>query len=140
MITLEHLNIVIKDMQETLKFYKAAFPHWRIRDKGAYEWHGHFKNWLHFGDDFNYLSLNDNGKDEIRDATSHQVGLSHFGFVVNNVEALNQRMQQAGFEIDAKGSEHPHRKNVYYVDPNGFEVEFVEYLSDVPELRNSNIA
>jgi hypothetical protein len=25
---------------------------------------------------------------------------------------------------------------VYFIDPNGFEVEFVEYLSDIPAQRN----
>jgi hypothetical protein len=33
-------------------------------------------------------------------------------------------------------NEEAFRKNVYFVDPSGFEVEFVEYLSDLPEERN----
>jgi hypothetical protein len=35
------------------------------------------------------------------------------------------------------GAEDLHRKNIYFIDPAGFEVEFVQYLSGIPEERNS---
>ena len=34
MIQLEHVNLVVKDIPEMLTFYKAAFPHWYVRDEG----------------------------------------------------------------------------------------------------------
>jgi catechol 2,3-dioxygenase-like lactoylglutathione lyase family enzyme len=35
MIHFEHINLVIKDLEKSLAFYKAAFPHWHIRNEGA---------------------------------------------------------------------------------------------------------
>ena len=83
MMRLEHLNLVVKDMAETLTFYKAAFPHWSIRSNGKSEWYGVERHWLHFGDDYQYpiFNDNDNGAGENRDFTSHQVGLAHFSYV-----------------------------------------------------------
>ena len=45
-------------------------------------------------------------------------------------------MSNAGFDISHQGPEEPFRRNVYYIDPNGFEVEFLEYCSDLPAERN----
>jgi catechol 2,3-dioxygenase-like lactoylglutathione lyase family enzyme len=47
-----------------------------------------------------------------------------------------ERLAAAGFEIDKDGADDPHRRNVYFIDPNGIEVEFVEYSSDLPAQRN----
>jgi len=136
MIQLEHLNLVVKDIPKALAFYQAAFPHWRVRGEGSQTWFGVQRNWLHFGDDYQYLTFNDDGKGENRDLTGHQVGLAHFAFVTNNLAALIARLEQSGFSIAKQGAQEPHRKNIYFVDPDGFEVEFVEYLSDIPFERN----
>jgi len=136
MITLEHVNLVVSDIEETLTFYKAAFPHWTVRGGGASEWYGKPRNWVHFGDDYQYLAFNDGGAGENRDLTGHQMGLAHFAFVTSDIKGVVTRLAQAGFAVDKEGAEDEYRSNVYYVDPNGYEVEFVQYLSDVPELRN----
>ena len=46
------------------------------------------------------------------------------------------RLATAGFEPDKDGADEHHRRNIYYMDPAGFEVEFVQYLSDLPAERN----
>ena len=56
MIHLEHLNLVVSDIPGTQAFYRAAFPHWHIRDEGESVWYGKARKWLHFGDDYQYLS------------------------------------------------------------------------------------
>ena len=136
MIQLEHVNLVVNDIPEMLKFYQAAFPHWYVRDEGKGDWYGKPRNWLHFGDEYHYIALSDNGEGKNRDLSGHQVGLAHFAYVTNNIEGVIQRLGQAGFAIAKSGAEEPYRKNIYFVDPAGFEVEFVEYLSDNPKLRN----
>lgn len=136
MIKLEHLNLVVKNMEETLAFYKAAFPEWTVRGGGADEWYGVAKNWLHFGDEYQYLTFNDNGHGENRDLKSYQVGLAHFAFVTTNLAAVTARLLEAGFPVYKPGAENSHRKNSYFLDPNGYELEFVEYLSDLPSQRN----
>ncbi len=78
----------------------------------------------------------DNGEGENRDLSGHQVGLAHFAFVTSNLDALISRMADAGFPVAKNGADDIHRKNIYFYDPDGFEVEFVEYLSDLPIERN----
>ncbi len=135
---LEHLNLVVKDISEALAFYKAAFPHWRIRSRGQAEWYGIERNWVHFGDDEQYLTFNDDGSGENRDLSGHQTGLAHFAYVTDNLKAVMDRLEAAGFKIAKSGADNRFRKNVYFIDPDGFEVEFVEYLSDLPTERNSD--
>jgi catechol 2,3-dioxygenase-like lactoylglutathione lyase family enzyme len=91
---------------------------------------------LHFGDHYQYITFNNNGENKNRDLAGHQVGLSHFAFVTNNLEKVIKRLEQAGFAIDKEGADDPFRKNAYFIDPDGFEIEFVEYLSDDPKERN----
>ena len=136
MLYIEHINLVVKDVPAMLEFYGAAFPHWRVRDEGDADWYGKPRKWLHFGDDFQYLAFSDNGEGENRILEGHQPGLAHFAFVTGNIDALIKRMETAGFNVDSPGADEPYRKNCYFIDPAGFEVEFVEYLSDVPEERN----
>ena len=135
---LEHVNLVVADLDAMLQFYRAAFPHWRIRDEGHGDWYGKPRKWLHFGDDNHYLALSDHGEGNNRKLAGHNVGLAHFAYVTNNLDAVIARLNNAGFAIAKPGSTEPYRKNVYFVDPAGFEVEFVEYLSDIPAERNLN--
>lgn len=138
MIKLEHINLVVKEIAPMLEFYGAAFPHWKIRCEGQSDWYGKPRRWLHFGDDYQYLAISDHGQGDNRDLKGHQVGLAHFCYVTHNLDDLIERLQAAGFEIHTDGNTHPYRKNIYFLDPAGFEVEFVEYLSDNPEQRNSD--
>lgn len=135
---LEHVNLVVNNVPDMLHFYGAAFPHWQVRSEGKGEWHGKPRTWLHFGDDYHYIALSDHGEGENRDLAGHSVGLAHFAYVVSNIEAVIQRLVEAGYSIAKPGAENLYRKNIYFVDPAGFEVEFVEYLSDVPSERNND--
>ena len=136
MITLEHINLVVNNIEESLKFYQAAFPHWSVRGGDKGEWHGKPRNWVHFGDDYQYIALNDNGVNENRVLSGHQVGLAHFAFVTSDLKGMIDRLAQAGFTVDKDGAVDEYRDNVYYLDPDGFEVEFVQYHNDLPQLRN----
>ena len=137
MITLEHVNLVVSDIKKTLTFYQAAFPHWHIRGGGEGKWYGKPRNRVHFGDDYQYIAFNDDGVGENRDLTGHQVGLAHFAFVTNDLKGMIERLALAGFTVDKQGAAEPFRDNVYYIDPNGYEIEFVQYYSDLPDQRNS---
>ena len=64
------------------------------------------------------------------------IGLAHFAFVVDNLQSLIKRLEDAGFSVSNTGADEPYRKNCYFIDADGFEVEFVEYLSDLPAERN----
>jgi predicted enzyme related to lactoylglutathione lyase len=136
MMTLEHVNLVVDDMPAALAFYGAAFPHWKVRAEGKGEWYGKPRRWLHFGDDYTYLAFNDYGEGANRDLKGHQVGLAHFAFVTNDLDAVVKRLTDAGYPVAQDGADSPYRRNVYFIDPAGFEIEFVEYLTDIPDERN----
>jgi catechol 2,3-dioxygenase-like lactoylglutathione lyase family enzyme len=136
MIKLEHINLVVSDIEKSLTFYRAIFPHWEIRGGGQGEWYGKARNWIHFGDDYQYIAINDNGVGNNRDLTGHQIGLAHFAFVTDDIKGVIARLAQAGFPVDKVGAKDSYRDNVYFIDCDGYEVEFVQYHTDVPSLRN----
>ncbi len=133
---IEHINLVVKDMDETLAFYQAAFPHWYVRGQGEQNWHGTQRTWLHFGDEHDYLAFADAGTGQNRNLETNTLGLAHYGFITHNLDATIERLIQAGYSIHKQGNHTEFRKNIYFLDPNGYEVEFVEYLSDNPKERN----
>jgi len=136
MIHLEHVNLIVRDIEETLTFYRAAFPHWSVRGGDKGEWSGKPRNWVHFGDDYQYLAFGDNGVGENRDLAGHQIGLAHFAYVTDDIAGVIQRLAEAGFSIAKDGMDDEYRQNIYFLDPNGYEVEFVQYNTDIPTLRN----
>ena len=136
MVRFEHANLVVADIETTLDFILTAFPHWTVRGQGNMEWHGKPRRWLHVGDDDYYVTLNDDGEGENRDLTGHKPGLAHLGFVVDDLDGIVGRLEAKGHRIDIQGPEHPFRRNVYFLDPAGFQFEFVEYLSDDAGERN----
>ncbi len=136
MLHLEHVNLVVKDIPAMVDFYQTAFPHWRVRSSGRGEWYGKPRNWMHFGDDYQYLAWSDHGEGANRDLEGHQIGLAHFAFTVDSIDSVAGRLQKAGYSVANPGVAEPFRKNIYFIDPAGYEVEFVEYLSDIPSERN----
>ena len=93
---IEHLNLVVTNMEDTLRFYRAAFPDWKIRGGGKGDWHGKPRNWLHFGDDHQYLAFSDHGEGQNRDLKGHTPGLAHFAFVTANIKAMRERLEPSG--------------------------------------------
>jgi len=136
MIRLEHINLVVTNISKTKKFLETAMPHWKVRGSGQNEWYGKKRNWLHFGDDDYYITLNDHGEGQNRDLRGVLPGLAHIGFVVDNLDEIRDRLLERGYEIATIGADHPHRKTIYFIDPEGFEFEFIEYLSEIPSEKN----
>ncbi|VAW50383.1 Glyoxalase family protein [hydrothermal vent metagenome] len=136
MIRLEHVNLVVNDMGATLDFIQTAFPDWKVRGNGESEWYGKQRHWLHVGTDDYYLTLNEGGEGNNRDLKGHAPGLAHIGFCVDDVDGISTRLQSKGYEIETIGADHPHRKTIYFIDPAGFEFEFIQYLSQMPQQRN----
>lgn len=134
---LEHVNIVVTEIEPTQNFLKIAFPHWRVRGSGRSPWYGKPRTWLHFGDDETYIALSDNGEGTQRDLTQHAPGLAHIAFIVDDIEGLMARYTAQGIEPAVALETDPARKNVYYIDPAGLEFEFVQYTSDIPAQRNA---
>ena len=68
-----------------------------------------------------------------------EVGFDHAAFEVEDVDAVmtgHDHLAKAGYDDSTVPNEHPHRKRVYFHDPNGNDWEFVEYRSEDPAERN----
>lgn len=138
---LEHVNLVVTEIDPTAKFLIAAFPNWRVRGEGGGEWAGAPRRWAHIGDDDNYITLNEfkipaAARGRHRDLQSAEPGLAHLGFEVSDLDAVVERLSDAGYEPHHLGETHPHRRNLYYVNEEGLEFEFVEYSSATPSEKN----
>jgi catechol 2,3-dioxygenase-like lactoylglutathione lyase family enzyme len=139
-VHMEHINLRVPSIPRTQQFLGAAFPDFRQRGQGFSETYGY---WTHFGNEETYLALLQADKPgtettgPIKDFDYHDpYRLMHVGLVIDDIPAMIERLAIAGFTPDSDDCEHPHRRRVYYLDGNGIEWEFIQYLSDVPEERN----
>ncbi len=131
---LEHLNITVTNVENTIKFLQTAMPELKIRGGGQ-----GIKTleWVHLGTEKSYISIEDRGAREKGPHIPYKhPGLNHIGFVVANIEDLAKRMRQAGYREGEHNFEHPHRKRMYFFDDDDIEYEFVEYLSESSDQNN----
>lgn len=133
---IEHVNIVVANAHDVMDFLNIAFPHWTVRGEGGGDWYGKPRRWFHFGDETTYIALSDHGEGAPRDLEGHTHGLAHIGIVVDDLDGLMAAYQKAGIAPSSEVRIEPGRKNTYYIDPQGLEWEFVQYLSDNPAVRN----
>ena len=134
-VQLEHANIQVKDVDAIIGFLSAAFPSFYVRhDSGRQD----SERWVHFGDEDVYLSINQATEPaaEAWQPYSGKPGLNHLGFVVEDVNALRQRLLAAGYAETTVANDHPARKRIYFNDPEGNDWEFLQYFTEDPAQRN----
>lgn len=130
---LEHANITVKNIDNSIRFFQTAFPEMEVRggDRQA------ARPWIHLGTDETYLALNERpGLEAPQGAYDFTTGFNHIGFVVENVEALAERMKKAGYQRSYPKQMQQFRIRDYFLDPDGNEYEFVQYLSEKDNERN----
>ena len=134
-IRMEHANLCVRDVDQIARFLRSAFPEFRVRGEGENLFGG---RWIHLGTDDTYVALVAAQKEPAEPWVpySQKPGTNHLGYVVDDVEALRRRLLDAGYEESTVPNAHPHRRRVYFLDPEGNDWEFVEYRSDDPSLRN----
>jgi catechol-2,3-dioxygenase len=137
MVRFEHANLVVNEIERTLQFIQTAFPSWAVRGQGEMQWQGKTRRWLHVGNDDYYITLNDGAQEKNRFLKGHSAGLAHLGFVVDDIEEVIKRLQESDYSIDVNLADHAFRKNVYFVDPEGFQFEFVQYFSEFSHEKNT---
>lgn len=130
---LEHNNITVKNIDATIHFLRTAMPEFKLRGEGIHNG----RKWVHFGTDHSYLAIN-----EIPDTNPDReryddIGFNHMGFVVGDVEAVGKRLASAGFKRSYPLTVQKFRIRDYFLDNDGNEYEFVQYLSEIAEQRNS---
>lgn len=129
---LEHANIAVTDVDEAIRFFTTAMPDFRVRyDSG----HGPGR-WVHLGSDETYLSINQLPRTAKNKRQADCCGCNHVGFVVEDADALRERMLSAGYREGFVPEPHTHRTRVYFIDKDGMEYEFVQYYSEDFAKRN----
>lgn len=132
-IYLEHANITVNNLQEAIKFFQTAFPHFRIRGGG-----NGTREWVHIGDDDTYIAINQAKENDLKvDKNYDKIGINHIGFVVKNVEEIANNLLNNGYKRDFPKEVEQFRIRDYFADADGNQYEFVQYLSEVPEEKNS---
>jgi catechol 2,3-dioxygenase-like lactoylglutathione lyase family enzyme len=135
MIRMEHANLCVRDVDGMIRFLETAFPEFRVRHD-ATETDG--TRWVHIGTDETYIALQSSHgeRGEPWHAYSGSPGVNHLGYEVDDVEALRGRLRSGGYTDTTVPNEHPHRKRIYFNDPEGNDWEFVEYLTQDAAARN----
>jgi catechol 2,3-dioxygenase-like lactoylglutathione lyase family enzyme len=132
---LEHANLHVIDVDGMLDFIRTALQDFRVRfDSGADD----PERWVHVGDDLSYLALYRSSRPRVRPADLYngEPQINHLGFVVEDVDALRRRLLAKGYRETTIPNNHPARKRLYFLDGEGNEWEFVEYLSSKVDERN----
>lgn len=137
-VRLEHANLCVRDIDVMIRFVQTAFPNFRIRADRTDASGSPDARWVHVGTDDTYLALTraEQVPAEPWEPYSGQPGVNHLGYEVSDVDALRSRMLAAGYEESSVPNAHPHRKRVYFNDPEGNDWEFVQYYSVNPAERN----
>ena len=132
-IYLEHANITVSNLQEAIRFFQTAFPHFKIRGGG-----NGLREWIHLGDEHTYLALNQaKQKDGKADKNYDTIGVNHLGFVVEDVEKIANNLLKNGYKRDFPKEVEQFRIRDYFADADGNQYEFVQYLSEVAAEKNS---
>lgn len=129
---LEHANITVNDIDAFVEFIQLAIPQFKVRGGG----NSNGRRWLHIGTDESYLALNESTEETEKGNRYDGNGLNHFGFVVEDVNAVAKRLLEKGYKRSYSKTEQKYRIRDYFLDESGNEYEFVQYLSDKPEERN----
>lgn len=133
-LRIEHANMIVRDIDATVRFLQTAFPEFGIRREGISQG----RRWLHIGTADTYIALNEATAEpaEAWEPYAGKPGVNHLGYEVDDADALRARLRAAGYEDSTVPNNHPHRKRVYFLDPDGNDWEFVQYLSTDPAERN----
>jgi catechol 2,3-dioxygenase-like lactoylglutathione lyase family enzyme len=134
-VRLEHANLIVRDIDASIAFLQTAFPEFRVR---ADQLDPDGTRWVHVGTDETYVALTAATVEPAERLAPYEgmPGVNHLAYEVDDVEALRERMAAAGYQNSTVPNNHPYRKRVYFLDPDGNDWEFVQYLSDDPGKRH----
>ncbi len=121
---LEHLNMTVSDPKATASWINRIFG-WNIRWEGPGMQTGYT---VHIGNDDTYVALftypeTPGPKDE---SYRTKGGLNHWAVVVDDLDAVEERVISEGFTPKSHADYEPGRR-FYFYDNDGIEIEVVQY-------------
>jgi catechol 2,3-dioxygenase-like lactoylglutathione lyase family enzyme len=119
---LEHVNLTVADLDRSIAFYCDLLD-LHLRWKGPID---EDRLGAHVGDDRHYLALFQATANGSVDYDYLRPGFNHFGVVVDDLDGVRERAARLGATIHLEADYEPGRR-IYLMDPDGHEVELVEY-------------
>ena len=117
---IEHANLTVTDPERSADLF-AKLLGWHERWRGPSQLGGRT---IHVGSDATYLALYT--KDGAQGGYSKGVPLNHVGFQVDDLDAAEQVVKDAGLEPWGHDDYEPGRR-FYFYDWDGIEFEVVSY-------------
>ena len=126
MSRLEHVNITVPDVHKTAQMLHDVFG-WGIRWQGETSTGGYS---MHVGDVAGYVAIYTGpGGGKLQPAPNNYLqsgGLNHIGVVVDDLDAVEARVNAAGLSAHMHGDYEPGRR-FYFNDADGIEWEVISY-------------
>ncbi len=121
---LEHVNFTVTDPDASARLLVDLFG-WHVRWSGASKNDGYT---VHVGSDDDYIALYrpPTGPSAMTDPGYQVNGMNHVALVVDDLDAIEQRVIAAGLEPINHGDYDPGRR-FYFLDADGIEYEMVSY-------------
>ncbi len=120
MTELEHANVTVMDNRATARMLCDVFG-WHVRWEGDARDGGHS---IHVGSAASYIAVFTPGPDETAEPGNGR--LNHLAVVVDDLDATEARVKEAGYRTTAHGDYEPGRR-FYFREENGMEIEVVSY-------------
>jgi catechol 2,3-dioxygenase-like lactoylglutathione lyase family enzyme len=124
---LEHVNMTVPDIDAAIAFLQVVEPRLTVRHDETPE--GSYR-WAHVGVENSYIALQEPhlGSDPNDDRRPYiDYGMNHIGWVVDDIDAVIDRLEANGYRKGIPGETNQYRRRVYYYDSAGFEWEIVAY-------------
>ncbi len=122
---LEHVNLTVADIERSIAFYRDVLG-LRVRWRGT---SSDGQRAAHVGDERCYLAFFEAEAGAAPAESDYdQVGFNHFGFVVDDLDEVRRRLQKLGVTPHFEANYEPGAR-LYFMDPDGIEVEVVQYAS-----------
>lgn len=131
-IYLEHANMTVNDLDQSIHFFQTAFPDFTVRGGGT----TNGRKWIHLGNETTYVALNQAKEMQHHEKNYSTSGFNHIGFVVEDVTEIAERLLKAGYKRDYPKQVENYRIRDYFLDADGNEFEFVQYLTEEINERN----
>lgn len=122
-LRIEHVNVTVSDPERSARLMERLFG-WKVR------WDGPSLNGgrtIHVGTDDHYLAFY-TGRGVTYSPDDFRKGrpLNHVGIEVDDLDAAEARVIEAGLTPFSHGDYEPGRR-FYFLDPDGIEFEVVSY-------------
>ena len=121
---IEHVNITVSDPERSSQLFQKLCG-WHERWRGPSLANGRT---IHVGSDDSYLAIYTN--DNTRERFTKGVPLNHVGLEVDDLDAAEKIVIEAGLEPFSHSDYEPGPKSFYFFDWDGIEFEVVSYAGE----------